>query len=343
MSVSNFIGILSGSFGSRFNLVSILPSFILFIFLFALIFSWDETPLVIPTLDTLISKINTLDLKESVLIFTAIIIFSVITHPLQTRLVRIFEGYWSKHKLIVLFTNIGVQIQRYKRKELAKKPSKWELREYYPEEKLLLPTSLGNVLKAAENIAGRRYGLNTVAIWPRLYPLVSENLRNILDDQRNQLDVAIRFCAVFVISTISSFIYYICIVYTVSINDFPFNFILSNISINNYPFNLYIIITLAIKYSLWLIIPFVSALLAWLSYKGAISAALVYGKSMQTAFDLHRFDLLKALHLPLPSNLEKEKEDNYDLTDFFLLGHLKNFSYLHSNEDIQDDGSTNTK
>ena len=71
-------------------------------------------------------------------------------------------------------------------------------------------------LKRTEHIAGLRYGFGFSAptIWPRLYPLVSENLKNILDDQRSQLDIGVSFCAVFVIFTIISFIYYIAIVYT---------------------------------------------------------------------------------------------------------------------------------
>ena len=86
-----------------------------------------------PSLDILVSKINTLDLKDGILIFIAIIIFSVIVYPLQIQLVRVFEGYWGTHKLIRPVTNIGIKIQRYKRKELEKRPSKVELLQYYPE------------------------------------------------------------------------------------------------------------------------------------------------------------------------------------------------------------------
>lgn len=344
MSVADFIGTVSGNFGTRFSLVSILPSITLFILLFGLIFSWTETPSVMPNIDTLASKIKTLDLKESVLLFIVIIVFSVIVHPLQIQLVRVFEGYWSGNKLIKCVTNIGKRIQEYKRRELAN-GSKIQLRQYYPDEGELLPTSLGNILRAAEHIAGRRYGFGTATIWPRLYPLVSEDLRNILDDQRNQLDVAVSFCVVFIIFTISSFVYYLAIVYTASITDFPINFVLRNIVLNQYPFmNFYLTVNLAIKYSLWLVIPLFSALLAWLSHIGAISAALAYGKSIQTAFDFHRFDLLKGLHLPLPKNLQEEKEGNYDLSDFFALGQIsnsfKNTPYSHSNEDIKCDTTT---
>src|SRR5262249_3031460 len=35
----------------------------------------------------------------------------------------------------------------------------------------LLPTALGNALRAAEHASGERYGLDTITSWPRIYPL----------------------------------------------------------------------------------------------------------------------------------------------------------------------------
>jgi len=57
-------------------------------------------------------------------------------------------------------------------------------------------------------------------------------------------------------------------------------------------------------------------ILAWLSYLGAIAAAIAYGESIQTAYDLYRFEVLKAFHLPLPANLKEERELNKRLSDF---------------------------
>ena len=340
MSVADLVGTVSGNFGTRFSIVAILPSITFFIMLFGLIFSYTETPSVVPNLDALVSKIKSLDLLESVLVFVIIIVFSVIVHPLQLQIVRVFEGYWSEHKLIQPVTKIGKKIQEYRRRQLAE-ASKVELRQYYPDEGELLPTSLGNVLRAAEVIAGRRYGFGTATMWPRLYPLVSADLRSIIDDQRNQRDAAVSFCVVFSIFTIISFIYYLATVYAAAMTDFPINFILENSTPGQDPYaNFYLIVNLAVKYSLWLVIPLFSALLAWLSYKGAISMALAYGKSIQVAFDFHRFDILKALHLPLPNNLSEEKESNYDLSDFFALGQisnsLKNTPYSHSDVDTKN-------
>jgi hypothetical protein len=55
---------------------------------------------------------------------------------------------------------------------------------------------------------------------------------------------------------------------------------------------------------------------AVLSYRAALSAATAYGQAMEAAFDLHRFDLLNALHLPLPADLISEVQANQQLSRF---------------------------
>ena len=47
-------------------------------------------------------------------------------------------------------------------------------------------------------------------------------------------------------------------------------------------------------------------LLALLCYLGACQAARVYSELIKTAFDLHRWLLLKALHLKLPQTYQEE-------------------------------------
>ncbi|MFI9201043.1 hypothetical protein [Streptomyces sp. NPDC053048] len=57
----------------------------------------------------------------------------------------------------------------------------------------------------------------------------------------------------------------------------------------------------------WAALALVPSAVAALAYHGAVQAAVAYGEAVRTAFDLHRFDLLRALHQPLPADLAEER------------------------------------
>ena len=47
--------------------------------------------------------------------------------------------------------------------------------------------------------------------------------------------------------------------------------------------------------------------LAVLGYRGALAGATTYTLQFATVFDLHRFDLLAALRVPLPASAAEER------------------------------------
>lgn len=52
----------------------------------------------------------------------------------------------------------------------------------------LLPTALGNILRARERSPGRKYGLDAIVCWPRLWALLPEHARTDLSNARASLD-----------------------------------------------------------------------------------------------------------------------------------------------------------
>jgi hypothetical protein len=68
-------------------------------------------------------------------------------------------------------------------------------------------------------------------------------------------------------------------------------------------------------HKLWLLVPSLLFLFAWIEYRSAVSAATAYGDTLYVVFDLHRFDVIKALHYPLPANTEEEERSNMDLSE----------------------------
>jgi hypothetical protein len=298
--------------GLRFTLVGVLPIAALALYVVALIVSMMAGGS--PDLTALAKFAHGLTAADALVLVGSIVVLAFLLQPLQLALVRLLEGYWGSSCLARVADRIAVAWHRWRRQKLeaasqsTHKPSTDEavemaaaarrLRRFYPAPDRLLPTMLGNVLRAAEDKADVRYGLDTVVIWPRLYYVLSEALQNSLADQRNQLDIAARLCVVFVLAVIAS-------------------------------------AALLYRHGWWNLAESIAVVLAWMSYRSAIAAALAYGESIQAAIDLHRFDLLKALHLPPPPDREAERAANRLLCDFLRQGMPVNFIYQHPDSESE--------
>ena len=128
---------------------------------------------------------------------------------------------------------------------------------------LLQPTALGNVLAAMHDSAGRPYGLDAVISWPRLYPVLGEQARSLVDDRRDTLDGAVRMAATMAVTAIASLVLLSCSGW-------------------------------------WVLLALIPLGIAVLAYNAAVQAGLAYAETVHVAFDLHRADLLTALRMELP-------------------------------------------
>jgi hypothetical protein len=295
--------------GRRVTLLGLLPTAMLALYVLALV--WGGAPADAPSLDRFVDHLEKLTTTEVLLGFVALLGVAILTQPLQLPLVRLLEGYWPGFAEPLARARRRAQRGRRARLERAqlltadhagaeddgdgreaRVRAAWRLRKLYPPDPLVMPTALGNALRAAEDRAGRRYGLDSVVAWPRLYPLLSERVLAIVDDERTQLDVAVRFCAVLVVAGLVS-------------------------------------VGLLVTQGWLLLVPAGLFVVAWLAYRAAVGAAIAYGEGLETAFDLHRFDLLRALRLPLPATSEEERALNAQVTAFLLQGQRVGFAYEH--------------
>lgn len=180
----------------------------------------------------------------------------------------------------------------------------WRLRHRYPDRQPLLPTTLGNVLRAAEERAGQRYGLDAVVVWPRLYPLLPQQVTRGLYEQRGQLDLNVRLSAMLSLSVVAQAALFL-----------------------SQPTQLMV-------HPWWLVLPAGTLLVARISYRAAVSAAEAFGVTIETVFDLHRFALFPALRLKLPATYAEEVAQNRYLTGFLRAAVRANtsrwtFDYQH--------------
>jgi ABC-type multidrug transport system fused ATPase/permease subunit len=294
--------------GLRFNLIGLLPTAALVLFVVALIGTGGASGA--PDLSKLPAELSATRIIQLLLL---VLIVSLVAHPLQLSLVRILEGYaWETSTLGDALSAIGVELHRRRLEQLqnlayrtARTPEARRMQRlalsrlttFPADPERLLPTRLGNALRAAEDRAGQRYGLDTNAMMPRLYPFLSTTLTEALTGQRNQLDVAVRLCTVLVLGTGISAV-------------------------------------LLLGDDWWMTVPLATGLLAWIAYRAAVQAAVSYGRLLYVAFDLHRFDMLRGLHYRLPDR-DSELTFNQALSRF-LRGDIRNlpaeFPYEHPDE-----------
>ncbi|MEU9158072.1 hypothetical protein AB0D59_48000 [Streptomyces sp. NPDC048417] len=296
-------------FAGRFFLVSYLPTLALSLFVLVLVragapgehidfgLAWRAA-----------ARLNA---GELTLLVLAVTLAALVSHPLQLPLVRLMEGYWPTALRRV--GALGVRRQTRLRGRLDAEANRLEesmtdaeiqaagtagtrLRQLFPPTDRLLPTALGNALAATEHRAGAGYGWDAAVAWPRLYPLLGATLRAVVDDRRNTLDVTVRLAATAFVAGAAA-------------------------------------VALLSRSGWWLFLALGPLTLSWICYRQAVGAALRFGEVVETAFDLHRFDLLRALHLPLPAGRSQEQVQAQEVCAYWRQGMPVAFAYDHDAED----------
>ncbi|MFF4532254.1 hypothetical protein ACFY1P_23645 [Streptomyces sp. NPDC001407] len=301
---------------SRFAVVSYLPTYVAVLYLTALLAARTGAGRIDAA--RALHRLHGLSAAELAVLGVGALLVSVVLHLSQLPLVRLLEGYWPRRAGAL--TRLAVKCQSRARRRLARHAdvppdpteaerqralaAAWQLgRRYPPEPVALLPTALGNALRAGEANAGAAYGADAVPWWPRLYPLLGEQVRSIVDDRRDQLDLA---CRLSVTAGVTGLVG----------------------------------IPLLIGGGWWLSSVAALLLLAWVAYRGAVSAAVGYAEAMTAAFDLHRFDVLAALRLPLPTDPSAEQRLNRRLSRLWSQGvPLTGVHYVHDPAAPGDDAA----
>ncbi|MFC1437022.1 hypothetical protein ABUW04_02035 [Streptacidiphilus sp. N1-10] len=293
--------------GSRFFLVDYLPTFAAGLLLTVLV--WAGAPGPHLDFDRAWHTAADLGIGELTLAATALLLAAMLGRPLQLAVVRLLEGRWPG--VLRPLRRLSCSRQQKLRRSLAAaaalpdtnvdiSPARTQaigaagarLRRRFPPEGLELPTALGNALAAMEATAGDAYGYDAVTAWPRLYPVLGDRMRAIVDDQRNSLDAAARLSATMAATALAA-------------------------------------AALLARSHWWLLLAAVPLVISRVAYLGAVQAALAYGRAVESAFDLHRFDLLTALHLPLPADTAAERRTAAQLSDAWLQGVEFDTQYRH--------------
>lgn len=247
-------------------------------------------------------------LRALVAVVVGASLLGLLLQPFQVRAVRVLEGYWDRWAFTAGLAGALVRLQRRRWYALQKRADREadgdtarriraDARRrlaVWPPVEVLLPTALGNALRAGELSAGERYGLTTLTSWPRIYLQVSDRMVEALRSTRGALDTAVNLCWSFLVLAGTA---------TAALYDEPANWWLSGAGL----------------------------VLAAVAYKGAVTTAQSYAGLMHLAYDMHRFDLLEALHYPLPKR-ENEEEVFAGVSAFFAGSDGPVLPYVHRND-----------
>jgi hypothetical protein len=275
----------------RFFLVSTLPTTLAVTYLLVLVWAGAPGPVRFAHAWRTAAGLGTGQILLLVLVITSV---GVVTMPLQLPLVRWLEGYWpDRLEPLAGFC----RTRQGKRRDTlvtelvpgadlqrAGETGHRQRTRYPVEPHRLRPTALGNALTAAETRAGRAYGLDAPVVWLRLEPLLGDRIRTAVADRRDAMDAATRMSV-----TVA-----LCVPPTV---------------------------WLLWRSGWWLALAALLAAVSRLGYVAAVHAAVAYGQYVEAAFDLHRFDLLTALHLPLPEDRTQELATGAALSTLWRQGH----------------------
>jgi hypothetical protein len=289
------------SIGRYFSVVSFIPSSLYIVFVYLLVASggWHHPP----DWSHAIASLAHLGVEGVVLLTFLSIGLGIFIHPIQFAIVQFFEGYWGtwtipqaiRHRRILHYQALCDQLNQEKVRAVETL-DRWEakpeithgmrapirsrrdeadrVRSKFPKDfDEFMPTRLGNVLRRAETLAGSQYGIDALQAVPHLLLIAPPNHVDYVNDQRSQLDLAVRMTFLSAMAALTAIIF-LC------------------------------------RDGAWVLIALIPYVLAYFSYRGSVVAAGHYGSALETLITLNRFALYEQLHAELPDSTQKEKETN---------------------------------
>jgi len=237
--------------------------------------------------DTLASHSQT----AQVLILGAVaLVLATALSGLSYYIARIYEGYPLAH-----VRNLPIGKHLYKR-AIARQERKFDqlrsirddksrpgldrggaaasLDKWFPQHSSdLLPTRVGNAIRAFEQHSNVRWGLDGVTAWPRIEAMLSSDERELVTDSKSTFYL-------FVNASLGASVIGVCLVFDKAINT---------------PGPAWTWVLYAIPF-----------LVSYLLYRAAISPATEWGDNVRACIDLHRLDMYDKLGVRQPTSFSDE-------------------------------------
>lgn len=297
----------AGKIGRYFTVVSALPAAVFVSYMYLLLQTGALTG---PVRWSALAQFHP---EHLVVLGIAALVLALALNPLQFTLIQLVEGYWGTSALARELMVVRTMHHRRRRQKLSARQSAatmavadlkqlqlsnqvleierlrqviiaaeaQRLRGSYPEgPDEVLPTRLGNVLRRYETGAGRRYGVDPLVAVPRLAMVADDRELSYVENQRVQLELAIRTASLAFAASI-------------------------------------ITVLVMSRHGLWIGLALAPYAVACLTYRGAVAVAHEYGTSLAVLIDLSRFALYDRMRIPSPPDSAVETLDNAALMNVF--------------------------
>ena len=177
----------------------------------------------------------------------------------------------------------------------------------------IMPTRLGNVLKASEVYAYDRYLIEAITVWPRLFSLLPSGFVKDMEEKNNHFMFLLNSTLLIYMLSSLSFLTSVVGFYLRSCRNFLYCSNLQGVQSLQDGFS-------TISPLMYLVISAILVCFGYRLYLIAVNAAQDFGLFYRAGFDLYRIDLLKQLHRELPKNLGDERNAWLAISTFFIAG-----------------------
>lgn len=287
----------------RFKLVNAIPAAMVITTAGVLVLS--GAPQQPPSFDVLVTRAQATNWVGAGIAIAILAVGALLLEPFEVRSIRVLEGYWSATGPLGRLAEFGRWRHERDRSRLRFLASRdpdlsdeldEEIQTRWPNAWPLLPTALGNHLRAFEEQAGAAYQINAIDLWPRLYYVLPESALSTVNGYRTQLDVASRLCLSLLASA-------------------------------------FVAVGLLFAHGWWNALPVVLFLGSWWAYHAALAAAGNYSTAVRAVIDVYRLKLLHTMHLKSPSGLADERVINESLGRIWRGDATEDLTYATADSD----------
>jgi hypothetical protein len=289
-------------FDRAFFIGYFLPGFLMVVGVVAnlLVFGYVDEKLI----DSIVEKSTAAHALGTTISLVFIWLFSILLTAFNRPIIRLLEGYGKLNPFRIF---LGSQKRKFKAqakprlKELKNvlnarrrglsetdqfdELDVWRATRDFPESlDLVLPTRLGNVMRAYERYSGVVYEIEAIVLWSRLLMIIPEKARERIQEVEGLFHFSINMLLASLITLVTWGAMITSALYHGGLSGFE--------NIISWPMILVLVLT---------------GFVAWFNWWRLPDAALQRGEQVKSTFDLYRGELADALGLDLPASEAEER------------------------------------